>query len=84
MNYWKLSTISLVVILGCVVGRGVINSASAEPQPHMKSALMHLESAKAELEKAVADKGGHRVRAIELTEKAITETREGIEYANKH
>lgn len=84
MNIWKLSTVVLVVALGCVIGRGAINSASAEPQPHMKTALNHLEQAKVALEKATADKGGHRVKAIELTEEAIGQVREGIEYDNKH
>ena len=84
MNIWKLSTLTLVVVLGCVIGRGLVNSASAEPQPHMKVALTHLEQAKAALEKAAPDKGGHRVKALELTEQAIVQVRDGIEYANKH
>lgn len=84
MNIWKVSTISLVVILGCVIGRGVINSASAEPQPHMQTALQSLENAKVALEKADPDKGGHRVKAIEFTDKAIAQVKEGIAYANKH
>ncbi len=83
MNYWKLSTISLVVILGCIVGRGVINSASAEPQPNMTAALTLLQDAKGTLEKATPDKGGHRERAIDLTKQAISEVKAGIEYANK-
>ncbi len=84
MNFWKLLTVGLVVALACVVGRGAINTASAEPQPHMKTALSHLEQAKVALEKAAQDKGGHRAKAIELTEEAIAQVKEGIEYANKH
>ena len=39
--------------------------AFAEPQPKMKEALEHLRQAKAALQAATADKGGHRVKAIE-------------------
>lgn len=57
--------------------------AFAEPQPNMKEALEHLNAAKASLQKATADKGGHRVKAIELVEKAIEQTQKGIEFDNK-
>ncbi len=56
----------------------------AENQPHMKAALEHLQAAKAELEKAEADKGGHREAAIKATNEAIGHVKEGIEFANKH
>ncbi len=56
----------------------------AENQPHMKAALEHLQAAKAELEKAEADKGGHREAALKATNEAIGHTKEGIEFANKH
>jgi hypothetical protein len=84
MNIWKWSTFGLIVALGCVIGRGLINDASAEPQPHMKAALKGLEHAKSALEKATADKGGHRVKAIELTDQAIAEVKEGMKYDDKH
>jgi hypothetical protein len=58
--------------------------ALAEPQPHMRSALGSLESALNQLEKATADKGGHRVKAMELVRSAITEVKAGIEFDNKH
>lgn len=58
--------------------------AFAEPQPNMKEALEHLEKAKASLKAATADKGGHRVKALELVEKAIEQTQKGIEFDNKH
>lgn len=57
--------------------------AFAEPQPHMKAALKDLENAKAQLEKATADKGGHRVKAMELVNQAIDEVKKGIEFDNK-
>jgi hypothetical protein len=58
--------------------------APAEPQPHMVAALEHLKAARAELEKADPDKGGHRVAAIKACDDAIHHVNEGIEYDNKH
>jgi hypothetical protein len=66
-----------VFILSFVVG-------CASGQPHMRSALDHLLSAKSELQAATSDKGGHRVRAIELVDEAITEVQLGIEFARSH
>jgi uncharacterized protein (DUF2336 family) len=56
----------------------------ADGQPAMHKAIMNLEQAKANLENANADKGGHRVRAIKLINAAIAEVREGIAFDNTH
>ncbi len=58
--------------------------APAVDQPHMQAALEHLQAARAELEKAEADKGGHRVAAIKACNNAINHVKEGIEYARTH
>ena len=50
----------------------------------MNAALTELQAARQELEVAVADKGGHRVRAISLVDDAINETQAGIDYARTH
>jgi len=47
-------------------------------QPHMQSALHALRNSKAELEAALPDKGGHRVKAIALVDQAIAEVQAGI------
>ena len=64
--------LGVLFVIGCVTGRG---------QPHMQAALDHLQSARSELQVAVADKGGHRVRAIGLVDQAIGEVEAGMEYA---
>ncbi len=64
-----------VFALGCLAGQ-----ATAD-QPHMQSAMSLLRSARAELVEARANKGGHRERAIEYVDRAIDETRAGIEFA---
>ena len=53
-------------------------------QPLMHDALRDLRAAKHELERADADKGGHRVKAIELVDQAIAETEEGIRFDRHH
>lgn len=53
-------------------------------QPYMQLALNHLEQAKAQLQQANNNKGGHRANAIDLVSRAIKEVRLGIDYANDH
>lgn len=53
-----------------------------EAQPHMKSALASLQAAKAQLDKAANDKGGHRAKALAQVKIAITETKSGIAFDN--
>jgi Ni/Co efflux regulator RcnB len=59
-------------------------AVGAENQPHMRAALRHLEAAKAELEKASHDKGGHRTAALKATDEAIVHVREGMTYDATH
>ena len=82
-NPWKVTTFLFAAALAVVIGKSAVNSASAEPQPHMKSALGSLEQALGSLTKASADKGGHRVKAMDLTKQAIAEVKEGIAFDNK-
>jgi len=58
--------------------------AFSEDQPHMQEALRHLQAAAEELQKAEHDKGGHRAKALELTQQAIQHVNEGIRYDNTH
>jgi hypothetical protein len=48
-------------------------------QPHMEAALSYLRNAKSDLERATADKGGHRANAINLVNEAIDEVKKGID-----
>ena len=47
----------------------------------MEAALSSLENAKSELQSAESNKGGHRVKAIEYVNDAISEVHEGIYHA---
>jgi hypothetical protein len=55
-----------------------------EPQPEMAAALQHLLEAQQSLQAASADKGGHRVNAIQLIDQAMAEVQAGIQYDNTH
>lgn len=86
MNPWKISTVTLALALGAVLafGSGQPVSADKEPQPLMRAALHNLNQAKENLEKATHDKGGHRVKALELTKEAIEEVKKGIAADNRN
>lgn len=84
MNPWKLTTLALALVVTFFVGREVAGNAVAGPQPHMKNALSWLRGAKVELDKATPDKGGHRVKALELTAAAIDQVAKGIQFDDRH
>jgi hypothetical protein len=52
-------------------------------QPHMYAALDSLRAARAELARALPNKGGHRERALRLIDQAIDETNAGIGFARR-
>lgn len=61
----------------------VVGRASAD-QPRMHAALEHLRAAKAELEAATVDKGGHRAKALRAVNDAIVQVERGIEFDRRH
>ena len=72
----------LVIIT--LIGGYAAGCATGSGQPHMNAALDELRSARQELDAAVADKGGHRAKAIGLVDEAIAEVEAGIDYARTH
>ncbi|OYX11652.1 MAG: hypothetical protein B7Z15_11400 [Rhizobiales bacterium 32-66-8] len=50
-------------------------------QPNMENALNSLRAARASLDMAEPNKGGHRDVAISLVDQAIVQVKEGIAYA---
>lgn len=54
------------------------NLFDVSDQPHMERAKDALASAKNNLERATADKGGHRAKALDLVKEAIDEVKKGI------
>ena len=83
MKIWKLATLLFAALL--ILSLGVLVNAQPrhrrpEPQPMMRAALASLRTAKDQLQKATHDKGGHRLRAIGLIDKAIMEVERGIAF----
>jgi len=54
-----------------------------ERHPEMKRALHALERAKEDLEHAAHDFGGHRAKALQLTQQAIEEVKAGLAFDKK-
>ena len=73
----RSKVVMMILVVGLVIG-GVIVGYAIASQPHMEAALASLQNARAELEVAKHDKGGHRVKAIELTNQAIEQVKKGI------
>ncbi|HEV8432351.1 MAG TPA: hypothetical protein VGR95_02985 [Thermoanaerobaculia bacterium] len=73
-------TFALVVLLAASFVAGRVHAA----QNHMVAARDQLRATRTELRAAVADKGGHRERAMEIIDRAIAQVDEGIEYARGH
>jgi hypothetical protein len=72
---------------GGVVAAGVIagaKPAAAEQQREMERARAALNDAIQFLRAASDNKGGHKIKAMELIQNAIAEVDAGIEYADTH
>lgn len=75
----KNTLITLALALGMLLSF-VAGVAWAE-QTHMQNAKAALQNARAELQAAEDNKGGHRARAIDLVNQALGEVQAGIDYA---
>ena len=87
LNPWKISTFIMAGAFVMALGGGFVGAAPVDRedrQPHMAAALQLLQNAHGQLEKATADKGGHRVKAMALTKSAIEEVKAGIAFDNAH
>lgn len=72
-------------ILAVVMLLGIVVIAGAMPdQPYMQAARGNLITARNELQRATADKGGHRANAIGLVNSAIGEVNLGIAFDRRH
>ena len=83
-NPWKLTSFALASMLAVSIGNSFVPSAAADVQPKMREALESLRSAKGALEAADRDKGGHRAKALELTNAAIGQVEAGMKFDNHH
>ncbi len=80
----KLHRFVIALLVVVAISSGFVAGRVSADQPHMQAALDHLHLAKVELEKADRDKGGHRERALRLTNDAIAEVDRGINFDRHH
>lgn len=73
-----------VLALAIVLAAGFVGGRLSADQPQMQKALTNLRQARQNLDRATADKGGHRERALEHVNQAINEVEEGIRYDRRH
>jgi len=79
----------LIGTVGTIAVQGPVQAQRRyhdEPHPRMVAAIQQLQAARSSLEGAAQDYHGHRVRAIELINRAISEVQEGIasDHDNDH
>ena len=79
-GHFKNLMLSLAVAIFLLVAR----ISFAEEQPHMEAALHHLQAAAEELRQAEHDKGGHRAKALDLTQQAINHLKAGMHFDETH
>ncbi|HEX5703188.1 MAG TPA: hypothetical protein VFX97_08330 [Pyrinomonadaceae bacterium] len=76
----KYKTVFAAAFLLCAV----TIAAAIPDQPFMQAARADLQTAKRELQRATANKGGHRGKAIALVNQAIAQVNQGIDYDRRH
>lgn len=80
-----VSTFAMLIGLSIYsLGRPAQTHELAEHEPHMSAALGHLQEARAELERAASNKGGHKEKALQLVDQAIQQVRQGEAYYEQH
>jgi hypothetical protein len=77
MNRRLTFSVGAAVLAGSLVSATLVRA----DQPNMQNALSQLQAAKASLEAASHNKGGHRENAIRLINQAIVEVQLGIDVA---
>ncbi|HKB80129.1 MAG TPA: hypothetical protein VKH35_10465 [Thermoanaerobaculia bacterium] len=69
----------IALLFVVTIGAGFVAGRVSAAQPHMVNALNHLRAAQKQLDIAETDKGGHRVKALQLVRDAIAEVQLGID-----
>jgi hypothetical protein len=77
----SMKAFASVAGLSAMLATGVFIGQAMADQPHMQNALNALQNARSELVAATPDKGGHRAKAMALTDEAIAQVKAGVEVA---
>ena len=73
-----------LVIIAVASSHSATASTPVPDQPYMKAARADLNGARKELLKATSNKDGHRTKALEYVNKAISEVNAGIVFDARH
>ena len=71
-------------LLGVITLLFTLSAITFADQPFMRAARTDLQQARARLQAALGNKGGHRVKAIEHVNKAIAHINTGMAYDRRH
>ena len=71
-------------VLGILVLLCTLAAITYADQPFMRAARVDLQQARAQLQAAAANKGGHRIKAIEHVNSAIGYINAGMAYDRRH
>jgi hypothetical protein len=77
----KRQNLAVIVLLLSLTAMGL---ASSPDQPYMQAARADLQKARAALQRAEHNKGGHRAAAIEMINSAIVEVQRGMAFDRSH
>jgi len=72
----------VLALVSCLT-TGYIAGQAIAAQEHMHEARQHLQQARSELQRAENDKGGHRTKAMDLVDRAISEVNEGMAHSRR-
>jgi hypothetical protein len=84
MSRRRFASLLAVFLVVVFVGAVVAPATSAADQPRMQAARADLNQARAQLQQALSNKDGHRVKAIGYVNSAIAEINAGIAYDRRH
>jgi hypothetical protein len=77
VSRWNMALAGMLT----AISFGVLGAGTAYAvQTHMINARGDLQNAQNELQQAYADKGGHRIAAINLVQQAIDQVNQGIQF----
>ena len=71
-------------IFGVLILLASLSSISYADQPRMQAARTNLQQARAQLQAALRNKGGHRAQAIAYINSAIAEINQGVRFDRRH
>lgn len=81
MTISRKSLLAFALGVGVTLGGNALVTGAFANQPQMDAALEQLRAARASLEAAAPNKGGHRDVAIGLIDQAIEQVKAGIAFA---